>query len=113
LLRSRHDKPLADRTAALRGYGSHGDLSGELHSHYAPVKDLIVEDQSILTRILSSSGKAPANFSMGVPVIHEGQDFLHRSRKWVGEEQKGRILESRLRPPGHADLVLQLRHGEP
>ena len=112
LLRSRHDKPFADRTAALRGHGSHGDRSGELHSHHAPVEALIIEEQSILSRILASAGKAPANFAVRVPVGHEGQDFLHRCRKGISEEEKGRILESRLRPPGHADLVLQLRHRE-
>ena len=42
------DKPLADRPAALRGHGSYGDLSGELHSHHAPVEHLIIEEQSIL-----------------------------------------------------------------
>jgi hypothetical protein len=72
LLRSRHDKPLADRTAALRGHGSHGDRSGELHSHHAPVKALIIQKQSILPRILASAGKAPANFAMRVSVVHEG-----------------------------------------
>ena len=60
LLRSRHDKPFADRTAALRGHGSHGNRSGELHSHHAPVEALIIEEQSILSRILASAGEAPA-----------------------------------------------------
>jgi hypothetical protein len=34
-----------------------------------------------------------------------------RCRKWISEEEKGRILESRLRPPEHADLS-QLRYRE-
>lgn len=72
LLGSRHDKPFADRTAALRGHGSHGNRSGELHSHHAPVEALIVEEQSIFTRILASAGKAPANFAVRVTVSHEG-----------------------------------------
>jgi len=112
LLRSRHDEPFADRTAALRGHGSHGDWSGELHSHHASVEALIIEEQSILSRVLASAGKASANFAVRVPVGHEGQDFLHRCRKGISEEEKGRVLESRLRPPRHADLVLQLRHGD-
>ena len=112
LLRSRHDKPFADRTATLRGHGSHGDRPGELHSHHAPVEALIIEEESVLSRILASAGKAPANFAVRVPVGHEGQDFLHRCRKWISEEEKSRVLESRLRPPGHADLVLQLRYGD-
>jgi len=60
LLRSRHDKPFADRTATLRGHGSHGDRSGELHSHHTPVEALIIEEQSILSGILASAGKTPA-----------------------------------------------------
>lgn len=112
LLGSRHDKPFADRTAALRGHGSHGDRSGELHSHHTPVEALIIEEQSILSRILASAGKTSANFAVRVPVSHEGQDFLHRCRKRISEEEKGRILESRLRPPEHADLVLELRYRE-
>jgi len=112
LFRSRHDKPFADRTAALRGHGSHGDRSGELHSHHSPVEALIIEEQAILSRILASAGKAPASFAVRVSVVHEGQDFLHRCRKGISEKEKGRILESRLRPPRHADLVLQLRHRE-
>lgn len=106
LLRSRHDKPFADRTAALRSYGSHGNRSGELHSHHASVKALIIEEQSIFSRILASTGKTPANFAMRVPFVYEGQDLLHRCRKWIGEEEKGRILDSRFRPSGHADLIL-------
>jgi hypothetical protein len=106
LLRFRHDKPFADRMAALRGYGSHGNRSGELHPHYTSVKALIVEEQSIFSRILASTGKPPADFAMGVPFVYEGQDLLHRCRKRVGEEKKGRVLGSRLRPSGHADLVL-------
>ncbi len=105
-LRSRHDEPLADRTTALRGHGSHRNWPRELHSHHAPVKGLIIEEQSILSRILASAGKASANFAMRVSVVHEGQDFLHRCGKWIGEEEKCRILESWLRPPRHADLVL-------
>ena len=112
LLRPGHDKPFADRTAALRGHGSHGDRSGELHPHHAPVEDLIIEEQSIFSCILASPGEAPNCFAVGVPVSHEGQDFLHRCRKGIGEEEKGRVLESRFRPPGHTDLVLQLRHRE-
>ena len=72
LLRSRHDKPFTDRTAALRGYRSHGNRSGELHSHYAPVKALIVEEQSVFSRILASASKTPANFAMRVPFVYEG-----------------------------------------
>jgi hypothetical protein len=72
LLCSRHDKPFADRTAALRSYGSHGNRSGELHSHYASVKALIVEEQSVFSRILASTGKTPANFAMRVPFVYEG-----------------------------------------
>lgn len=72
LLGSRHHKPFADRTAALRGHGSHGDRSGELHSYHASVKALIVEEQSIFTRILASAGKPSANFAVRVPVSHEG-----------------------------------------
>jgi hypothetical protein len=49
LLRPGDDKPIADWTAALRGHGSHGDRSGELHPHHAPVEDLIIEEQSILS----------------------------------------------------------------
>jgi hypothetical protein len=49
LLRPGDDKPFADRTAALRGHGSHGDRSGELHPHHAPVQDLIIEEQSIFS----------------------------------------------------------------
>jgi len=49
LLRSRHDKPFTDRTAALRGHGSNGDRSRELHPHHAFVEDLIVEEQSIFS----------------------------------------------------------------
>jgi hypothetical protein len=44
LFGSGHDKPFADRPAALRGHGSHGDRSGELHSHHASVEHLIVEE---------------------------------------------------------------------
>jgi hypothetical protein len=106
LLGSRHDKPFADWTTALRGHGSHGDRSGELHSHYTSVEALIIQKQSVLSRILASTGKAPACAAMRVPVVHEGQDFLHRCRKGIGEKEKGRLLESRLRPSGHADLVL-------
>jgi hypothetical protein len=106
LLRSRHDKPFADRTAALRGYSSHGNRSGELHSHHAPVKALIVEKQSVFSRILAPTGKPPANFGMRVSFVYEGEDLLHRCRKWIGEKEKGRIFDSRFRPPGHADLVL-------
>jgi hypothetical protein len=106
LLRSRHDKPFADWTAALRGHGSHGDRSGELHSHHTSVEALIIQKQSILSRILASAGKAPACAAVRVPVVHEGQDFLHRCRKGIGEKEKGRLLESRLRPPWHANLVL-------
>ncbi len=112
LLRSRHNKPFADRTATLRGHGSHGDRSGELHSNHTPVEALIIEEQSILSGILASAGKAPANFAARVPVGHEGQDFLHRCRKGISEEEKSRILEPRLRPPRHTDLVLQLRYGD-
>jgi hypothetical protein len=49
LLRPGNDKPFADRTAALRGHGSHGERSGELHPHHAPFQDLIIEEQSILS----------------------------------------------------------------
>ena len=112
LLRSRDDKPLADRTAALRSHGSHGDRPCELHSHHPPVEGPIIEEQSIRSRIPTSACKAPADFSVWVPVGHEGQDFLHRCRKGIGEEEKGRIFESRIRPPRHSDLVLQLRHGD-
>jgi hypothetical protein len=49
LLRPGNDKSFANRTAALRGHGSHGDRSGELHPHHAPVEDLIIEKQSILS----------------------------------------------------------------
>src|SRR6185295_10292347 len=59
LLRSRHDKPFPNRTASLRGHGSHGDRSGELHSHHTSVEALIIQEQSILSRILASAGKAP------------------------------------------------------
>jgi hypothetical protein len=64
LLRPGDDKPFADWTAALRGHGSHGDRSGELHPHHAPVEDLIIEEQSILSRILSS-GEARQLFRAG------------------------------------------------
>ena len=72
LLRSGHDKPFADRTAALRGHGSHGDRSGELHPHHTPVEDLIIEEQSILSRVLASTGEAPDSFAVRVSVGHEG-----------------------------------------
>ena len=49
LLRSGHDEPFADRTAALRGHGSDSDRSGELHSHHTSVETLIIEEQSILS----------------------------------------------------------------
>ena len=38
LLRSRHDKPFADRTAALRGHGPHSDRSGEFTPTTPPSK---------------------------------------------------------------------------
>jgi len=106
LLRSRHDKPFADRAAALRGHGSHSDRSGELHTYHTSVEALIVQKQSVLSRILASTGQAPACAAVRIPVVHEGQDFLHWCRKGIGEKEKGRLLESRLRPPWHADLVL-------
>ena len=43
LFRPGNDKPFTDRTAALRGYGSHGNRSGELHPYHASVEDLIIE----------------------------------------------------------------------
>src|SRR5688572_30350219 len=110
LLRSRYHKPLADRTAALRRHSSHGDRSGKLHSYHATVETLIIEQQSVLSRVLASTSKTPADCSMWIAVGHEGQNFLHRRRKGIGEKEKARIFESRLRPSRHADLVLQLRH---
>lgn len=112
LLRSRHDKPFADRTAALRSHGSHGDRPGELHSHHPPIEGLIIEEQSICSRIPTSAGKTPADFSVWVPIGYEGQDFLHRRRKGIGEKEEGRILKPRIRPPRHTDLVLKVRHGD-
>lgn len=44
LLRSRHDKSLADRTAALRGHGSHGDWPCKLHAYHSAVEALIIEE---------------------------------------------------------------------
>ncbi len=110
LLRSCHDKPLADRTAALRRHSPHGNRPRELHSHDASVETLIIEQQSVLSRVLASTGKTPANCSVWVAVGHKGQDFLHRRRKGIGEKEKARIFESWIRPSRHADLVLQLRH---
>ena len=49
LLSPGDDKSFADRAAALRGYGSDGDRSGELHSHHSPIEVLIIEEQSILS----------------------------------------------------------------
>ena len=72
------NKPFADRTTALRGDGSDSDRSCELHSDHSSVEALIIEEQSILPCILSATSETPANCAMGVPVGHEGQDFLHR-----------------------------------
>lgn len=44
LLRSRHDKSFADRTASLRGHSSHGDWPGKLHSHHTSVESLIIQE---------------------------------------------------------------------
>ena len=49
LLRSGHDKPFTDRTATLRRHGSHGNRSGELHTHHTPVENLIIEEQPIFS----------------------------------------------------------------
>jgi len=42
-------KPFADRTTALRGHGSDSDRPGELHSDYASVEALIIEEQPIFS----------------------------------------------------------------
>jgi len=71
-------KSFADRSTALRGDGSDRDRSCELHANHASVKALLIEEQSILPRILSSTSEPPADYAPRVPVGHEGQDFLHR-----------------------------------
>jgi len=72
LLCPSNDKPFSDRTTALRGHGSDSDRSGELHSYDSLVKALIIEEQSIFSRILPATGEAPDNCAMGVPVCHNG-----------------------------------------
>src|SRR3990167_3260575 len=109
--RPRDDESFTDRPAALRSHSSHRDRSRKLYSHYAPVKYLIVEEESILSCIPTSPGEAPDDFALRVPVGHEGEDILHRCREGISEKKKRRLLESRLRPPWHADLVLQVRDG--
>lgn len=89
LLRPGHNKPFADRTTALRRHGSNGDRAGELHPHNTPVKTLIIEEQPIFSYILASTGETAADDAVGVPVGHEGQDFLHWCCKGIGEEEKG------------------------